>query len=97
MEVSQLREELAEKVKHIDPIGKKLKFAMDGEYILIDGSQGENIVTDADEVADCTITMSVDTYLKLQRKEIKPMIATLKGKLKVKGNISLAQKLKQLM
>jgi len=97
MEISQIREELAEKVKHIDPIGKKLKFAMDGEYILIDGSQGDNIVTNKNEEADCTITMSLDTYLKLQRKEMKPMIATLKGKLKVKGNISLAQKLKQLM
>lgn len=97
MNISQIREELAEKVKHIDPIGKKLKFAMDGEYILIDGSQGSNVVTDVNEDADCTITMSLDTYLKLQRKEIKPMIATLKGKLKVKGSIALAQKLKQLM
>lgn len=97
MGISQVREELAEKVKTIDPIGKKLKFAMDGEYILIDGSNGNNIVTDKNDDADCTITMSLDTYLKLQRKEIKPMIATLKGKLRVKGNIALAQKLKQLM
>ncbi len=97
MGITQIREELAEKVKNIDPIGKKLKFDMDGEYILIDGSQGTNIVTAENEVADCTITMSIDTYLKLQRKEIKPLIATLKGKLKVKGNIALAQKLKQLM
>lgn len=97
MEIKQIREELAEKVKTIDAIGKKLKFAIDNEYILIDGSQGSNIVSDKNEDADCTITMSLDTYLKLQRKEIKPMIATLKGKLKVKGNISLAQKLKQLM
>lgn len=97
MEITQIREELAEKVKKIDPIGKKLKFAMDGEYILIDGSQHENIVSSENEDADCTITMSIDTYLKLQRKEIKPLIATLKGKLKVKGNIALAQKLKQLM
>jgi putative sterol carrier protein len=97
MDITQIRAELAEKVKTIEPIGKKLKFAMDGEYILIDGSQNTNNVSDKDEEADCTITMSVDTYLKLQRKEIKPMIATLKGKLKVKGNIALAQKLKQLM
>lgn len=97
MGISQIREELAAKVKTIDPIGKKLKFAMDGEFILIDGSNGDNVVTDKNEDADCTITMSSDTYLKLQRKEIKPMIATLKGKLKVKGNIALAQKLKQLM
>lgn len=97
MDITQIRKELAQKVKTIDPIGKKLKFAMDGEFILIDGSQNTNIVTAIDEDADCTITMSVDTYLKLQRKEIKPLIATLKGKLKVKGNIALAQKLKQLM
>ena len=97
MDITQIRKELAQKVKTIDPIGKKLKFAMDGEFILIDGSQEINIVTADDEDADCTITMSADTYLKLQRKEIKPLIATLKGKLKVKGNIALAQKLKQLM
>ncbi len=41
--------------------------------------------------------MSKATYGKLQRKEIKPMIATLTGKIKVKGDIGLAQKLKQLM
>lgn len=97
MEVKDIREDLAEKVKHIDSIEKKLKFVMDGEYILIDGSNGENIVSDANEDADCTITMSVDTFVKLKNKQIKPMIATLTGKLKVKGNIGLAQKLKQLM
>ena len=97
MEINKIREDLAEKVTRIDPIGKKLKFKLDDEYILIDGSEGNNEVRDTDDDADCTITMSVDTYLKLQRKEIKPMIATLTGKLKVKGDIGLAQKLKQLM
>ena len=97
MEIAQLRQELAEKVTKIDAIGKRLKFKMDGEFIFIDGRDNNNVVTDKDEEADCTITMSIDTYLKLQRKEIKPMIATLTGKLKVKGDIGLAQKLKQLM
>jgi putative sterol carrier protein len=97
MEIVQIREELAEKVKKIDPIGKRLKFKMDDEFIFIDGRNNVNIVTDNDDEADCTITMSLETYLKLQRKEIKPMMATLTGKLKVKGDIGLAQKLKQLM
>ena len=97
MQVSDLREELAVKVKALEPIGKKLKFSIDGEYMLIDGSGSENVMTDEDVDADCTVTMSLDTYLKLQRKEIKPMIATLTGKLKVKGDLSLAKKLKQLM
>ena len=97
MDISTIREDLANKVQTLDPIGKKLKFKLDDEAILIDGSGSTNIVTDSDEDADCTIKMSVDTYLKLQRKEIKPMIATLTGKVKVKGDIGLAQKLKQLM
>ncbi len=97
MEIEQIRLELAENVKKIDPIGKKLKFKLDDDIVLIDGSVNENIISDQDIDADCTITMSKETYGKLQRKEIKPMIATLTGKIKVKGDIGLAQKLKQLM
>ena len=97
MEIDKIREELTENVKRIDPLGKKLKFKLDDEYILIDGTEGSNVVSDKDEEANCTITMTKDTYLKLQRKEMKPLIATLTGKIKVKGDIGLAQKLKQLM
>jgi len=97
MEIEQIRQELANNIQKIDPIGKKLKFRLDGDVVLIDGSDGINTITDEDIEADCTITMSKETYLKLQRKEIKPIIATLTGKIKVKGDIGLAQKLKQLM
>ena len=97
MEIIQIRKELEERVKKIDPIGKKLKFRLDDEVIFINGSEDQNSVSDLDEEADCTITMSKETYLKLQRGEIKPMIATLTGKIKVKGDLGVAQKLKQLM
>jgi len=97
MEINDIRQELAEKVKAIPPIGKKLKFNIDDQFILIDGSGAANELRNTDEEANTTITMSKETYLKLQRGEIKPMIATLTGKVKVKGDIGLAQKLKQLM
>ena len=97
MEIEQIKQELTENVKKIPPLGKKLKFKLDDSFILIDGTTDENIVSSEDAEANCTITMSKETYLKLQRKEIKPMIATLTGKIKVKGDIGLAQKLKQLM
>lgn len=97
MAVDDLRNELAVKIKEIPPIEKKLKFQIDGEIMLIDGSGSENVMSAMDEEADCTITMSEDTYLKLQNKQIKPMIATLTGKLKVKGDLALARKLKELM
>jgi len=97
MDINQIRQELAEKVTTIPPIGKKLKFKLDGDFILIDGSSETNEIRNADEDADCTITMSIETYQKLQQKKINPMIATLTGKVKVKGDIGTAQKLKQLM
>ncbi len=96
MNIEQIRLELAEKIKKIDPLGKKLKFRLDDDIILIDGSADENILSDNDVEADCTIIMSKDTYGKLQRNEIKPMIATLTGKIKIKGDLNLAKKLKQL-
>lgn len=97
MEIEKIRQDLAEKVKAISPIGKRLKFKLDEHSILIDGTGEANFVTDKDDEADCTISMSKETYLKIQRNEIKPMIATLTGKIKVKGDLGLAQKLKQLM
>lgn len=97
MDIEQIRQELAEKVKGIAPIGKRLKFELDDHYILIDGSGEENTLSDENGDADCTVIMSVDTYLKLQRKEMKPMIATLKRKLKVRGDLSVAKQLRQLM
>ena len=96
MEINDIRRELADKVKTIPPLGKKLKFKLDDEFIVIDGSGEVNELHDTDQEANCTISMSLDTYGKLQRGEIKPMIATLTGKIKVKGDIGLAQKLKQL-
>lgn len=97
MELEKIKNDLAVKVKSINPIGKKLKFRLDNEFIQIDGTGTENIVIDSDAEADCTITMSKETYLKIQRGEIRPMIATLTGKIKVKGDIGLAQKLKHLI
>lgn len=97
MDINEIRQDLDGKVKTIPPLGKKLKFKLDDQVILIDGSGESNVVSDADTEANTTITMSIETYLKLQRGEIKPMIATLTGKIKVKGDIGLAQKLKQLM
>ena len=94
--IEDIRSELSVKIKNIDPLGKKLKFKLDDDIILIDGTSAENTISDADEEADCTIIMSKETYGKLQRNEIKPMMATFTGKIKIKGDLGLAKKLKQL-
>jgi len=95
MEITQIRKEIAEKIKDLDPIGKKLKFKLDDDIVVIDGTVGDNVLREEDMDADCTIIMSKETYGKLKRKELKPMMATMTGKIKVKGDLALANKLKQ--
>jgi len=97
MTIETIRLELAEKIKLIDPIGKTLKFDIDGDYMYIDGTGNQNVMKIENLDADCTVIMGLETYQKLQKKKIKPLIATLTGKLKVKGDLSVARKLKQLM
>ena len=97
MTIETIRQELSEKIKLIDPIGKTLKFDIDGNYMYIDGTGDQNTMNTENNDADCTVIMGLDTYIKLQKKQIKPMIATLTGKLKVKGDLGVARKLKQLM
>jgi putative sterol carrier protein len=97
MDINEIRQDLSVKIKALPPLGKKLKLKLDDQVLFIDGTGESNVLIDADDEANTTISMSIETYLKLQRGEIKPMIATLAGKIKVKGDIGLAQELKHLI
>ena len=99
MTIEEICAAMAEKAGLIDPLGKSLLFCLDNERLLIDGSGEGNevaVVTGQDIEADCTVRMSLDTYGKLQRREIKPFMAVASGKIKVKGDLSIAAKLKKL-
>ncbi|MCZ0942721.1 MAG: SCP2 sterol-binding domain-containing protein [Gammaproteobacteria bacterium] len=100
MTIEEICADMSEKASQIDPLGKSLMFYLDDERMLIDGSGDRNevaIVTGQDIEAECTVRMSLDTYGKLQRREIKPFMAVASGKIKVKGDMSIATKLKKLM
>lgn len=100
MEIQHIRQKLADKVAGIAPIGNTLKFLLqaDGmDYIVfLDGRGNMNIVSGDDLDADCTVMMKKDTYLKLDRKELNPMFAAMTGKIRVKGNLAVAAKLRVL-
>ncbi len=99
MTIEEICADMNEKASQIDPLGKSLMFCLDDERMLIDGSGDSNevaVVTGQDIEAECTVRMSLDTYGKLQRREIKPFMAVASGKIKVKGDMSIATKLKKL-
>ena len=60
----------------------------------IDVNDGQITIIESDASADCVLSMSEETFLKLTRGDANPMTAYMTGKLKVDGDPTLALKLK---
>jgi putative sterol carrier protein len=51
----------------------------------------------ASDKGDCTLSLSDSDFVQLMTGKLNPQAAFMKGKLKIKGNVMLAQKLSALM
>jgi acyl-CoA dehydrogenase len=74
-----------------------LKFVIDDLTVFVDGTGNDNIVSQADDEADCTITTSASTLMELQSGDLNPMMAVMGGKVKIAGDMGLAMKVQSLM
>jgi putative sterol carrier protein len=73
------------------------KFDIDGSGSwLVDVDDGHVTVREGDGDADCTISASTETFLKIANREQNPTAAYMSGKLKVKGDMGQAMKLQKL-
>lgn len=71
-----------------------LKFDFEGNgNIYIDGKSTPNTVSTENKPADCTITVSLDTFKKMVSRELDGTTAFMQGKLKVAGDMGVAMKL----
>ena len=74
----------------------KLDFGDDGK-IYIDGASVPNTVTNEDKPADATVSMKWDDFIALSQGQLAPMMAFMQGKLKIAGDMMIAQKLAPLL
>lgn len=97
MTLEIILEQLTKQAENVAPLGAKLKFALDDDIIMIDGSGDKNILSTEDGEADTTIITSKETLVKLKSGELNPMMAVMGGKVKIKGDMGLAMKLQSLL
>lgn len=87
---------LSEKVSGVSPFGKKIKFSLDGSTVFIDGTANPPTVSTADDAADATITVSLENFGKLMKKELNPQMAFMSGKIKLQGDMMAAMSLQKI-
>lgn len=97
MSIESILSSVTAQAANVAPFGAKLKFVLGEHIILIDGSEGSNVVSQKDEEADCTISTDVETFENLKNGSLNPMMAVMSGKVKIKGDMGLAMKLQSLI
>ena len=92
--LAEITEAIREAVR-VDPgLGKTLKLDLRGEgCIFLDGSA----VTNEDRDADCTLALSKDDFEDMARGRLDPAAAMMRGRLKVRGDMTVAMKLPGLL
>jgi len=97
-DLAQVTEHIRAALGDNSGLGKTLKIDLgDVGKIFIDGASTPNAVTNEDKPADATVSLSWDDFMALSQGQLDPMMAFMQGKLKVAGDMMLAQKLAPLL
>ena len=96
MDLAAITKIFADNAAKTSGMDKRLKFVLDEGIIHIDFNGDAPVVSNDDLEAECTITTSLDTIDAIRTGKQNPMMAVMTGKVKIKGDMSLAMKLQSL-
>ena len=97
-DLAQVTEHIRGAVGDNSGLGKTVKIDLgDTGKIFIDGASVPNTVTNEDKPADTTVTVSWDDLIAMSEGKLDGMMAFMQGKLKVAGDMMIAQKLVPLL
>ncbi|MCY4561396.1 MAG: SCP2 sterol-binding domain-containing protein [Flavobacteriaceae bacterium] len=95
MEFQKIIEKINSQVLNSEPINGKLKVVLEGyPVVVIDGTSGVNKIVLQDVEADCEIYIDKKTIEKMRTGKLSPMMAIIRRKIKIKGDVSLALQIK---
>lgn len=98
MSLDALTNQIREKVGTNSGLDATVKFDLGDEGVIyVDGKSSPNSVSNENKDADCTITMSMENFLKLVQGDLDPTTAYMFGKLKVAGSMGVAMKLSKVI
>ena len=97
-DLAQVTDHIRSAVGENSGLGKTVKIDLgDIGKIFIDGASSPNAVTNDDKPADATVSLSLDDLMALRDGSLDPMMAFMQGKLKIAGDMMIAQKLAPLL
>ncbi|MGN6423124.1 MAG: SCP2 sterol-binding domain-containing protein [Asticcacaulis sp.] len=96
-DLATITQKIAAAVGENSGLGKTVKVDFgDAGKILIDATKVPNIVSNEDGPADTTIQITMDDLKALAAGALDPMMAFMTGKMKIQGDLSVAQRLAPL-
>jgi putative sterol carrier protein len=98
MTLEEITEGLRRRIGEDSGLGASVKFDFGDDGILfLDGKAVPNVVSNADEEADCTVRISKANFESLVSGDLDPTTAFMMGKLKVSGSMGVAMKLSSVL
>lgn len=98
MDIETLTNGMRERVQGKSGLDATVKFDFgDDGRIFLDGTTLPYTVSNEDKEADCTLSVKMDDFVAIVKREMDPTMAFMMGKLKVAGSMGIAMKLSSVL